>query len=655
MKISGTIWFIVFMLAATISYGQFMPDTVQIQEVNVLAKRRVEEAGLKITRPDSLQKASMITADLSELIATYSPVFIKSYGRGSAATASFRGAAASHTQVYWNGMSLNSPMRGQADLSLVPVFFTDNIFLLHGGSSMTQGSGALGGSIHLENIPSLNTSFGLEGMVESGSFNSNKAFLKLILGKNRFQSSTRLFYEESENNYPFFNTGVIPHKQDTLLNAGYFKTGILQEFYIRHFNDNISGFRLWYQNSERNLPQLMSYQGSMREEFQNDDQLRVQYDLKKYSDGLNYHFFTGLNTTHLNYYRATPAFGFVNQDSESRESGFHNHLRIFRQFDEKTYATVTFNANYFEVKATDNITGNGYRENRLETSLMMNMHLKPSDRLALFILLRSETYDENMVPFIPSAGIEWQVARRFPVIIRSNAARNYNKPSLNDLYWIPGGNPELLPEDGYTTDISLSAVFSGTRLSFSNEITGFLSKIENWITWQPAANGAFFWEADNIRDVLSKGIEYQFSSELAAGRFLFQSGGNYSYTGTSNLNAVHSADESRGKQLIYIPKHKGGIYLSTTWQKFTIKFDVNGVGKRYTKSSNRESDFEQILNPYVLGKLTASKQVSWNDLQLDFKLAIDNLFDQTYQSILWRPMPGRFYSLTAAFKFKSEK
>ncbi len=150
-----------------------------------------------------------------------------------------------------------------------------------------------------------------------------------MFGHGRFKSSTRLFYETSENNFPFYNYGVLPHRKDTLKNADYQKTGILQEFYYRPYSDKIMVLRFWFQKSNRNLPQLMSYEGSKRDEFQDDNQMRIQYDWKKYSENLNYHFFTGINATRLRYYRATPEFNFVNDDSESRELSFLNHLRIF--------------------------------------------------------------------------------------------------------------------------------------------------------------------------------------------------------------------------------------------------------------------------------------------------------------------------------------
>src|SRR5690606_5385087 len=147
------------------------------------------------------------------------------------------------------------------------------------------------------------------------------------------------------------------------------------------------------------------------------------------------------NTNRLNYFRATPEFNFVNEDSQSSELGFLNQLRIFRQFDEETFVTMTLNANYYEVNALNRITETGFEKYRMETSLMMNMHLKPSSRFAMYVLIRADYYDDDMVPLIPSAGMEWQFARSLPVLIRANAARNFHKPTLNDLYWIPGGNP----------------------------------------------------------------------------------------------------------------------------------------------------------------------------------------------------------------------
>lgn len=640
------------MFAFTIVKAQDLTDTIQIKEVKVLAKRKVEEAGLKLTRPDSMARITTLTTSLSDLISEYTPVFIKSYGRGSSATASFRGTAATHTQVLWNGMNLNSPMNGIADLSLLPVFFTDDVFLLHGGSSMAEGSGALGGSIHLNNQTDWNTNLELAGVFETASFETRKAFLKISLGCSRLKSNTRLFYEGSKNNFPFYNYGVIPQRNDTLKNADYRKTGILQEFYYRSYTDNIMALRVWYQKSDRNLPQLMSYEGSEREEVQKDDQLRIQYDIKKYTDKLNYHFFTGINSTTLNYHRATPEFNFVNEDSKSKENSFQNHFRIFRKFNENTYATVSADINYYQVEILNKINGEGYQKDRFETSLLINWHIKPSDRFAAFVLMRSENYDKQVEPFIPAAGFEWQVTEKWPILLKSNIARNYHKPTLNDLYWLPGGNAELLPENGYSADLSLSWQMEKDRIFFKNELTGFVSFIDNWIVWQPAKSGAYYWEANNVKEVLSRGAEYQFSVNGSWRNLTVKSGGNYSYTHTTNQNAVRSVDESRGKQLIYIPKHKGNLFAAAIIKNFTLKYDVEFIGKRYTSSSNEESRYERVLNPYWISKISLGKMLEINSFRMNVKFTVENLFNKDYQSILWRPMPGRFYSLTVGLNYK---
>ena len=633
------------------SGGQEITDTINIREVKVIASGRIEDAGVKVTRTDSMARANTLTTDLSELISGYSPVFIKSYGRGSPATASFRGTSSAHTQVLWNGMNLNSPMRGMADLSLLPVFFTDDVYLLHGSSSMINGSGALGGSINMVNNPDWSSGLKINTLIERGSFNTGKAFFQLNLGSNRFNLNTRIFNESSQNDFPFYNSGVIPHRRDTLKNADYSKTGLLQEIYYRSNPENIMILRFWYQDSRRNLPQLMSYEGSEREEYLNDEQYRGQFEWKKYSDKLNYQFFTGFNSGSLDYYRATPEFDFINEESESRESSVSNYLRINKSIDDKYHFAAVVNANYHKVKASDRIRSSGYQQDRLEGGVLINIQSQPSDRLKGFALMRSEFYDNQVIYFIPAAGIEWQVFRGLPICMLVNAGRNYHKPALNDLYWFPGGNPELLPEDGYSGDITLSGDFDLGKVSFKNEITSYVSKINNWIIWQPASNGAYYQEAGNVKNVLSKGIEYQFSAVVDWNRISFRSGGNYAYTHTANVDAMHSADRSRGKQLVYIPKHKGNFFISAGWQKFTVRYDLNAVGKRYTKSSNQESDFEKVLNPYMLGKITIDKQTDLNKFRLNFKFTAENLFDVNYQNILWRPMPGRFYGISIGIKY----
>ena len=63
--------------------------------------------------------------DLGSVLSQETHVRIRNYGALS--SSSIRGAGAAHTQVVWNGLFLNSPMNGLYDLSLMPLFFIQNI------------------------------------------------------------------------------------------------------------------------------------------------------------------------------------------------------------------------------------------------------------------------------------------------------------------------------------------------------------------------------------------------------------------------------------------------------------------------------------------------------------------------------------------------
>ena len=93
-------------------------DTVKIQSVDInghlgLKNQQSLDSSI-LTNPQHL--------NLGDLLSKKSHLFIKSYGIGSLATVSLRGSGSAHTQLNWNGISLNSCMNGSSDLSLFPLF-----------------------------------------------------------------------------------------------------------------------------------------------------------------------------------------------------------------------------------------------------------------------------------------------------------------------------------------------------------------------------------------------------------------------------------------------------------------------------------------------------------------------------------------------------
>ncbi|MDQ3048949.1 MAG: Plug domain-containing protein, partial [Bacteroidota bacterium] len=123
------------------------PDSsLQLNVVEVSGSRQtVFSSGNKTETLDSLLLEKYNT-NLADILINESQIFIKSYGLGSLATTSFRGAGSSHTAVLWNGFNLQSPMNGLLDVSLVPSGFIKNIQIQYGGSGALWGSGAVGGT-----------------------------------------------------------------------------------------------------------------------------------------------------------------------------------------------------------------------------------------------------------------------------------------------------------------------------------------------------------------------------------------------------------------------------------------------------------------------------------------------------------------------------
>ena len=111
-------------------------------------------SGLRITQLNNATFIQTLSANellgrqgstMAEVLQENTPIFIRNYGSGGLATASFRGSNAYHTPVIWNGINIQNPMNGQIDFSAIPVFLSDELSLQYGGNGGIWGSGAMAG------------------------------------------------------------------------------------------------------------------------------------------------------------------------------------------------------------------------------------------------------------------------------------------------------------------------------------------------------------------------------------------------------------------------------------------------------------------------------------------------------------------------------
>jgi iron complex outermembrane receptor protein len=673
-------------------------DTLRkLGAVTVSAIQTEEKRALTITEIDSSLLSQSANKSLAEVISRESPVFVKSYGMGSMATVSFRGTAPSHTQVKWNGLDINNPMLGQVDFSQIPAWMIESAEILHGGSSLSHGSGGLGGSISLHSHATAKTRKPFLSIAQrTASYGNLGTMVSAGAASDHISGVVRLIYEEAGNNFDFYNTAVLPNQKERQRNAEYNRKGISADMTIKPSVKDKVKQSFWHLYSSRNLPNIMSYEGAGRKEYQKEQETRYSVSWERVNARYRHSLSSGTSFTEMNYLLAnkTGMGETTNISSLSEAASLQNSYKMQLTLNNSLKLKADASIDFFRVSTSNKVSNEGYKANRTSADAAASIHYKGRGRLSGFILLRGEISDDKFAPLMPSAGAEFllfNTPSAEETVIRISLARNYHQPTLNDLYWLPGGNPELRPEKGYTADISFETsgeahsgietrsgveAHSGVEARSGVEahsgvvarsgivarsksdtpavqesrqagsfrwnavITGYISHINDWIIWRP---GEFrYWRAENLQEVLARGAEISIKSsyKLPSGIEL-QSRANWAYTRTTN---------SQDKQLIYIPINKGNLFISLNYFGYSLQWHSGYTGERFTTSSNEITRHK--LPAYTLHNLSIKKEIplsrkgSISGKRITALLEIENLSDINYQAILWRAMPGRNYSFT---------
>ena len=639
-------------------------STFQISTINVSGERlfKKEDAGMKTSHVDTLVMRSQSSVSLSTLLSENTPIQIKSQGRGALATASMRGAAASHTQVNWNGMNINSPMLGMVDFSQIPVYLIDDINVKYGSASIAEQSGGLGGSININN--SVDWSEGLRGkyLQGFGSFFSHDEFLALSFGNSQWQTKTRVYHKYSQNDYTFTNksipevdyqTGDITFPLDTNHNADYRLYGLLQEWYYRPSNQSVFSIKYWGQHSERTLPQVSSYEGAenANSNQQTSKEHKLVADWKYYTTKGKLLLRSGYSLKDMvyaqQYYINGHGYNYTIHAFSQQHSSF-NSAQYCYDFSAKSSIKAALDGNFHHVSTEDTVNHTGYDKQQTEISAFVTYQHTFFQRLNTNLMLRQNRINNRFSPLTPYLGFDVKLSNKAELLAKGNIAKNYHSPTLNDLYWQPGGNPDLQAEDGLSSELGLEWRKQGKHIFFSSEITAYYSDINNWILWVPSIKG--YWEPRNISQVISKGIEINGKIHSTFHQLNYTLIGNYSYTDAKNYDKNALWSDSYGKQLVYMPKHSANLLFRLDYKKYYATWQHNSYSQLFTTTSN-DADNLTVFPPYFMNNITLGYhwRVSKYDINTEFH--INNLFNENYRSSLYQPMPGRNYMFLVTFIF----
>ena len=637
---------------------------IAIREVPIWGRRPMKEIGVERTTFDSVTLKENIALSIADVLTFNSPLFVKQYGRATLSTVSFRGTGPSHTQVTWNGMRINNPMLGMTDFSMIPSYFIDDASLLHGTSSVHEAGGALGGVVKLSTAPAAADGFGLQYIQGIGMYRTFDEFLRLTWGDEHWQVSTRAVYQSSRNDYKYRNRDKKENIYDEEMNivGSYYpvernKSGafddvhVLQEIYYNTGRGDRFGLNAWYINSNRELPLLTTdYADDTRfENRQREHTLRSVLSWDRLRRDWKVGAKAGYIHTWMAYdYRRDPGNGIMTSMTRSRsriDTFYGQAAGEYAVGDEWLFTADIALHQHFVRSADKNIVlqqGDkaivGYDQGRVEIDAAVSAKWRPAERLGLSAVLREQLYGTKWAT-VPALFADYLLSKRGNVVAKASVSRNFRFPTLNDLYFLPGGNPDLKNETGVQYEAGLSfAVGRDAIYTLSGSASWYDQRIDDWILWLPTTKG--FFSPVNIKEVHAYGVEVRADLSVMLARGLkLDLDGTFSWSPSINVGEPMSpADQSVGKQLPYEPEFSGTATGRLAWRSWGLLWQFCYYSERYTMSSN-DITLTGRLTPYVMNNLSLEKGFAFRRADLSLKATINNLFNEEYLSVLSRPMP----------------
>lgn len=604
-------------------HAQQLADT--LHEVKVKGRKNISNdpkiqayiPGQKVITIDSTMLQVYQQQSVANLLSQQVPVFIKSYGFNGVATLNFRGSSSAQSQVLWNGVPLQNAALGLTDVSLLPVSLMDKINVVYGSSSAMLGSGNVGGAVLLENdqpVFDSNKKTKLMVSASAGSFGQFQGGIKTSFTSKKWFTSIQLFGQAARNNFPYTDA----NGQDKNMDNAHLKGGggLLQTAYKVNEKNTLS-LLAWYQSYDREIPPATFEYTSVKD--QQDAAARFLLDWEHKSAKVKWY--------------AKAAFLLDEMKYSDSQVALHTH-NTTRQYFQELGVQQSFGAhNEVLVFAPVQISwldqdAKTYTQTKVAIAAAWRMHYI-NDKLQLAINARQEWVELNS-NFLPGANASYQLFHWLK--LRGNVQRTYRVPTLNELYYNPGGNKDLKPEQGWNEDGGyVIDLHFAKRYTFHHELSAFNRNINDWIIWF----GGSIWTPHNIASVHSRGLETGNTFTAGFGRWQLHLGLNTSYVLATTTESYVPNDGSVGKQIPYTPRYQWQANIGFSYNSFYLNYNHVYVGYRFITT-----DESSYLKPYNTGNLQLMYTLKLYSRQWRISLQCNNIWNEQYQVVAGRPMPG---------------
>ncbi len=596
-------------------------DTVLLEEVTISG-----EVFQRFSNGTTHQKLSINPAanTLEQALSGHNSIHFRSYGNQQLSSITFRGSSAAQTNVLWHGVPANYATLGQMDFSQWPTWFIDELALEAGSSGALYGSGSIGGTVLVDSeVPGLHKGFTLKTGI--GSFGNQFYGIRGAYKFGNWSGQTKVFYSHLENDFPYFING----EKFRQPNAAVENWGIQQQFSYRLRNHS------WHLDAQLSV---------------NDREIQPP-KFSSSTDDLWTDLWTGNARLSLTHQVEQP------QSSLTTTVAYIGSISYFDRFDLTYYNQYSMVSTYlkelsdhFAFRIGGNVNmytahSDHYPRDFVDrqVALFGSLEYSPTPYWKTTLNLRQSFYKRN-APFTPSLGQSISVLKseKHQLIMRGTGSFGFRFPTLNDLHWRPGGNPDLLPEESFSVEGGLDWI-AGTEKSSTASFILYETWSENWIIWRPAS-GSYF-EPQNYRNVILKGIETSWKWIGKKLRFQPTILATYSY------NQAHTVVAGDDRQMPYTPYHLAGLTAGGTVGFLKTSLTGTYTSRRFvtldnTLAPNQSVDGFLLFDVFIYGKLKAG------NLEWVPAFQVNNLFDITYENQLNRAMPGRNYQISLTLKLE---
>jgi vitamin B12 transporter len=219
-------------------------------------------------------------------------------------------------------------------------------------------------------------------------------------------------------------------------------------------------------------------------------------------------------------------------------------------------------------------------------------------------------------------------------------------PTLNELYFDPGGNMRLKPEVSRNIEGSLRYRAQTATQQLDAEVSVYGRQVNNWIAWY----GSSILTPQNIMQVFSRGAEWNIQYAYLLGESKTTESGRtnksaksaihtgllYAYTIATTTKSAIVNDFSVDKQIPYVPRYQVKANIGFTYHQFECSYIHTYTGYRFITT-----DESAYLLPYQTSNIVCTAKLPTQKIGCDLSIRLQNLLSARYESIAGRVMPGR--------------